>query len=360
MTNKVLTREELYELVWEKPTSQLAKDFNISDSAIAKWCRKMEVPKPPRGYWAKKKSYAKVKKTPLKPLSLKGVSLVQYNPAPPVPKKEKFHVEVPDDIKIVKGSLRSQHPLVREAKAMFKKAKPDRLRNVYDLRYKEVLDIQVSPASLDRALLFFDSLLKTVERMGAEVRFVKDYQWVKTVISFKESAIQVGIYETGKRSQTPEPVHGENSFLGYDRYQFTPTGYFSFRIHNAYYRVKGEWKENAKTKLDGHFKSILQEFYRFNEAIKQEAIKAREEARLREIRRQEEQRRLAEIEKEKRLLKTAEEWDVFAKLEAFLDAVESTYPDNPKAKEYVQWGRGVAEKVDPIKKLKKQFDDESE
>lgn len=360
MANKQLTREYLYELVWEKPTSQLAKDFNMSDSAIAKWCRKMEVPKPPRGYWAKKKSYVKVKKTPLKPLSLKGVSLVQYNPDPPIPKKEKLHIEVPGDIKIVKGSLRSLHPLVLEAKAVFKKSKPDHLRNVYDLRRKEVLDIQVSPASLDRALLFFDSLLKTVERMGAEVRFKKDYQWVKTVVYFKESEVQVGIYETGRRSKNTEPVHGRHSNLSYERYKFTPTGDFVFRIHNAYYEARGEWKENEKIKIDNCLKSIIQEFYRLNEINRQRAIEARQEAKRQELRRQEEQRRLAELEKEKRLLKTAEVWSAFAKLEAFLDAVESTYPDHPKAKEYVQWGRGVAEKVDPIKKLKRQFDDESE
>lgn len=354
MANKVLTREGLYEQVWEKPTSQLAKDFNISDSAIAKWCRKMEVPKPPRGYWAKKQSYVRVKQTPLKPLSLKGTSSIQYNPD--YPKREKVHIEVPDDIKIEKGSLRSPHPLVHEAKDVFEHSETHHLRGVYDLRHEKVLDIQVSPESLDRALLFFDTVLKTLERMGAKVRFEKDYQWVKTVVSFKEFDFQIGLYETGRRSKKPEPVNEEYSFLNHERYKFTPTGYFSFRIHNAYYGARGEWKENAKTKIDSHLKSIIKEFYRLIEMKRQRAIEAREEAKRLELRRQEEQLRLAEIEKEKRLLKTAEEWSAFAKLEAFLDAVESTYPDNPKAKEYVQWGRGVAEKVDSIKKLKKQFD----
>lgn len=48
------TKEALEQMVWEKPTSQIAKDFNVSDTAIAKLCKKLGVEKPGRGYWAKK------------------------------------------------------------------------------------------------------------------------------------------------------------------------------------------------------------------------------------------------------------------------------------------------------------------
>ncbi len=44
----------LEKLVWSKPTSQIAKDFGVSDNAVAKWCKKYNIAKPPRGYWAKK------------------------------------------------------------------------------------------------------------------------------------------------------------------------------------------------------------------------------------------------------------------------------------------------------------------
>jgi hypothetical protein len=49
-----LTREELHDLVWAKPMTQVAKDFQISDRALAKICARKQVPVPPRGYWAKK------------------------------------------------------------------------------------------------------------------------------------------------------------------------------------------------------------------------------------------------------------------------------------------------------------------
>lgn len=43
-------------LVWEKPTSQLSKDLGVSDVAIGKFCKKHNINKPPRGYWAKTES----------------------------------------------------------------------------------------------------------------------------------------------------------------------------------------------------------------------------------------------------------------------------------------------------------------
>jgi hypothetical protein len=60
-----LTREQLYELVWSKPMQHLAKDYGISDRAMAKLCARNQVPVPPRGYWAKKSSGHKVVRPPL-------------------------------------------------------------------------------------------------------------------------------------------------------------------------------------------------------------------------------------------------------------------------------------------------------
>jgi hypothetical protein len=45
-----LTREEIYQRVWSKPATLLAKDLGISDVAIAKICKKLNIPKPYSGY----------------------------------------------------------------------------------------------------------------------------------------------------------------------------------------------------------------------------------------------------------------------------------------------------------------------
>ena len=47
------TIEEMTRLVFEKPTSQIAMDLGVSDVAIGKFCKKHNIPKPPRGYWSK-------------------------------------------------------------------------------------------------------------------------------------------------------------------------------------------------------------------------------------------------------------------------------------------------------------------
>jgi hypothetical protein len=47
------TRQELYDLVWLEPMQKLAKRFGMSDTGLAKICRGANIPRPPRGYWAK-------------------------------------------------------------------------------------------------------------------------------------------------------------------------------------------------------------------------------------------------------------------------------------------------------------------
>tara|TARA_E500000305_G_C3870946_1_gene165136 strand:+ start:176 stop:526 length:351 start_codon:yes stop_codon:yes gene_type:complete len=59
-----LTREELFLLVWEHPSQEIAMELGISDVALGKRCKKLQVPKPPAGYWAK----VKAGKRPRKPL----------------------------------------------------------------------------------------------------------------------------------------------------------------------------------------------------------------------------------------------------------------------------------------------------
>lgn len=64
------TRQELYELVWSEPMAQLAKKFGLSDVGLAKACRRVVVPVPERGYWAKLRAGKQVTRTPLPPRGL--------------------------------------------------------------------------------------------------------------------------------------------------------------------------------------------------------------------------------------------------------------------------------------------------
>lgn len=59
------TREELYELVWVRPSEQVAAELGVSGAALAKRCAAWNIPKPPRGYWAKRAAGRKGKRPSL-------------------------------------------------------------------------------------------------------------------------------------------------------------------------------------------------------------------------------------------------------------------------------------------------------
>ncbi len=46
-------KEFLAKLIWEIPTTQIAAELGVSDTAVKKHCRQLGITKPPRGYWAK-------------------------------------------------------------------------------------------------------------------------------------------------------------------------------------------------------------------------------------------------------------------------------------------------------------------
>lgn len=127
-----ITREELYELVWSEPLSRAAKRYGVTDVAVAKWCRKLNVPKPGRGYWQQLKAGQKKRKPPLPqvregdPTSVPRPRITNASPKgpsepdPPPPGLEQFKgpIEVP-------AELEKQHKLVKRTKSAFRGARSD-------------------------------------------------------------------------------------------------------------------------------------------------------------------------------------------------------------------------------------------
>lgn len=59
--NIIINRDKLYEEVWRTPMIHLAKKYGLSDNGLRKICRKLNVPLPEPGYWAKVQYGKKVK-----------------------------------------------------------------------------------------------------------------------------------------------------------------------------------------------------------------------------------------------------------------------------------------------------------
>jgi hypothetical protein len=128
-------REELYELVCSKPTRDLAKGFGISDVALGKIGKKMNVPKPPPGHWQRIAAGHKVT-LPSLPKPEKGQQLVvEIWPTPHNTDREqidpivqqKIHSErLPINKIIVSDDLRGAHRLIRYTNTLFHRFDSDR------------------------------------------------------------------------------------------------------------------------------------------------------------------------------------------------------------------------------------------
>lgn len=65
---RLISREELYDLVWSESLLTLAKRFGLSDNGLRKRCKAMQVPPPAPGYWQRLAAGHPIKRAPLPPL----------------------------------------------------------------------------------------------------------------------------------------------------------------------------------------------------------------------------------------------------------------------------------------------------
>ena len=71
----------MYEKVWSISMVKLSKEYGLSDVGLAKICKKYNIPRPPRGYWARKAAGYNVKRLPLPPGENETIMITQniYN-----------------------------------------------------------------------------------------------------------------------------------------------------------------------------------------------------------------------------------------------------------------------------------------
>lgn len=55
MEERKFSRKELYNLIWSKPLTTLAKEYAILDNGLRMTCVKYDIPLPAGGYWMKVK-----------------------------------------------------------------------------------------------------------------------------------------------------------------------------------------------------------------------------------------------------------------------------------------------------------------
>jgi len=354
--SKTITREELYALVWSKPTTELAKEFGISDVGLGKICKRMEVPKPPLGYWRKVEVGARPRKPRLKTLSSKGQQHAIIHPSSPESKSMET-IRKAESIPFPE-TLVDPHRLTKKTFASFNKGKTDE-RRVLLSRNKIHLDIHVTQDSLDRACLIMDTLIKALEARSMKVITIGE-QPLKTVVQVDGENIEISLDEHVRRTDhkltTEEKKKYKDRYWMLPRYDHHPTGNLILHIRD-WHAPRKKWSDGKRQRLENCLGSFIQGLRETAVHIKA----AREQHRLNEIRwaeekkRREEQERLERIEKKKaeKLINDSNNWHKASRLRSYIDQLEKTGDEVAGLPEWIEWAKHYADSIDPLSQPEK-------
>ena len=165
----MVTREELYDLVWSMPMTKVAERFSVSGSYMARVCSSLGVPRPERGYWAKLEFGKHPTRSSL-PAALPGNPLF-WSQADDPPAMQQIHIPVPPSpaTKPIRRRVTGVHPLVQGAKQHYArgyKVEPGQLLRPYK---HMLVDVVASATGLDKALRFAGNLFNALESVGHHV-----------------------------------------------------------------------------------------------------------------------------------------------------------------------------------------------
>jgi hypothetical protein len=291
MEKTVLTRHQLYDLIWSEPLLTLAKKYNISDVGLRKMCVRLYIPLPEIGYWNKVKAG---KKVTIKPfivqkdgeqkvtLTLRDQSLPEdeLGISPELALQRKIEADTRLNL-IVPTELTDPDPLTLLAQKALSKRSKDYQDG--DLLFSGIgaLDIRVSSAQVDRALRLMDTLVKVMQQRGHHFEATDQESYLMIWRSRYTLSLREGTTIIPDKDSWRRPT-------------FMPTGVFTIQFDH--------W--GKMTMKDGQ-KTIEQQLAKI---IARVEIKALEERRWREenerqqaIKEEKErQQRLAEERKKKR------------------------------------------------------------
>lgn len=156
---RVLTRQQLYEMIWARAVSKVAPELGISDVALRKQCLKHAIPLPDATYWGRLHAGQIVKRKPLG-ATPKGVSdqvVIDAGARPPAPEAVETAIAIARQSAHVVAVPEKLHPLVAKTLAVARKAQPDRNGAIAGLG-AEVFRIRAHLDTLDRVCAFLNAL----------------------------------------------------------------------------------------------------------------------------------------------------------------------------------------------------------
>lgn len=167
----MVSREDLYELVWSRPMTQVAEKFSVSGSYMARVCSVLNVPRPERGYWAKLE-VGKASGHPGLPEALPGTPLFWSQEGDPLPPRVRAvtATSAPPQPR-VRRVIAGIHGLIQGAKQHYEKGYKVEEGQLLRPYKRQLVDVTASSAGLEKALAFANNLFNALETKGHHVRF---------------------------------------------------------------------------------------------------------------------------------------------------------------------------------------------
>jgi hypothetical protein len=377
-----VTREQLYEEVWTTPTVVLSEKYGVSDVALGKICRRLNVPKPGLGYWARVDAGQKPERTPLPKRSLQQAYEIRPRPVEPPETAEQLQARRAHEDLVAKFAVVQvpevvdrPHKLTRRTEQHFKEIakrirEASRVRRFdrpqivsmpysdngrYRCSSEEGFPLVVSMENLDRALRLLDTWAKELERLD----FVLGLDREKRLEARKDGeAFRFHLREGyTKREFAAEEQKARKEKHEYPHdWEWIGSNKFMFALEGDEWGTRKEWADRAQileTKLPEMLATMvelvpLQKSAR-EQRLEEERIRAEAERRRwkEQERREQEKRQLDNLVKaEAEIAKSQAALRFLDRLEAELRAGGAEIPE--AAAEWIAQARAVAERSNPM------------
>jgi len=378
----ICDRFTLYEEVWIEPVSVVSRRYGISDVGLAKVCKRLKVPLPPRGYWAKLRSGQKMKRPRLP--RFEGESRTKISPTPPrVDDPMEQDAELigllerellPEYQIVVPELLERPEALVRKARASLREKHRKNHGPPPEADESLRLNIDVSQGVADRALRIMNTLLLAFQRrewtfVGDEPRGGKP----GGVVILGET-IHFRIREKLKmvKVKRDESRHSSSLdallFLGREtRTEWHPAGRLALIIeaptyHFGRYECEDKPTRAIEIRLNEFCQALIERAFKRRQHRREEEIARREAEARRKLEELEAKRQLVlqelqrnEARRRMSLFKESYRWSRSLQLARYIDELESelgtSTQDSEHAKscdEWIAWARRVVDEENPL------------
>jgi len=335
---KVLAREELYEMVWSEPITRIAKRLGASDVAISKICRKMNVPRPPRGHWARAQHGYPTIQPPLpkaKPDTPREWVLT------PQGRRQTFSQSDVDIPTIrVPEKLGKPHPKLIAIRTELREARRDeygRVCSSYRL-------IHVTKASISRSLRLLTALFRTLEQRGHSI---SENDSGITICAAGEE-FRVSLYEAAKRIPHPNP-----SDWGYPKWAYVPTERLELTLSvPGFYRLGRQWSDTAKRALEERLGEVVLTIEGLPTLISaQREVEYLDElrrARASLVRRRRQDRIRLTHQRAEAVDQLAKDLERARQIRALIAEIEAQHEAPIASKRIARWAGEYADHIDPL------------